>query len=392
MVQKARLLGTISELNKHLILDALRSNGAMSRADLSRNLNISFPAVSSNAKGLLVADYIKEVGIGEKSVGRKPTLLAFNAERGYIIGVDVGRFRIRAMLADLLGNEIASAGTDNPTNSSGDGKESIALICKQLHLLLERSGKSADDILCIVIGIPGILRDGEIYLAPFAEKYSVKDLRVTLSQSFKAEVLIHNSVNLGVIGEQWKGIGADFQNIAYISYGVGLGSAHIVDGKLFTGPNSAVGEMGFMVTERAAIRDRFDEVGALEEAISKSKIDKYLSGGDFDAEVKRLIQNYQDGELYAKAVIDEIALNFGIALVNMCALLNPEVIIISGGLGINLGRLLISQWKKFLASHVPFVPEVVLSQLQHTETMLGAVMTGINHIHGMDLTINEAKL
>ena len=370
----------ISEFNKHLILDALRFNGTMSRADISRYLGISFPAVSSNTKGLLEADYIKEVGVGDNAIGRKSTLLAFNADRGYIIGVDVGRFRIRMMLADLLGNEIARTEAENPVKHTGVGDESIRIIYEQLQVLLEKSGKHADTVLCIVFGIPGILKDGEISLAPFMEKFAEGDLRNTLKQTFEADVLIYNSGNLGIIGEQWRGMGANYQNIAYISYGVGLGSAHIVDGKLFTGPNGAVGEMGFMVTDRTTIRDQFNEIGTLEEALSRSKIDKYLQGGNFDEKIKKLIKNYQDGELYAKAIVDEIALNFGISLVNICALLNPEVVIISGGLGINLGKLFIQQWRDFLKSHVPFVPEVRLSELNHTETMLGAVMTGINHI------------
>jgi len=371
----------IAETNQHLILNTLRLHGAMSRADLSRNLNISFPAVSSNAKRLLETNYIKEVGVRDNAVGRKPALLAFNANRGYIIGADIGRFRIGMMLTDLLGNEIARTETRNSAKRSSDGSKSVSIIYEQFLILIQKSRKRADDILCVVVGTPGILNKGEIIMAPFTEKYVEKDLRATTKQLFKADILIYNSVNLGVLGEQWKGAGVNFQNIAYISYGIGLGSAHIVDGKLFTGPNGSVGEMGFMVTDRSAVRNRFDEVGALEEALTRHKIDNYFQGGNFDEEIKSLIKNYQDGELYAKAVVDEIALNFGIALVNMCALFNPEAVIISGGLGINLGKLLIARWKAFLVSHVPFAPKLLLSELHHTETMLGAIVTGINHIH-----------
>ena len=389
-MQKAGSPEMISELNKHLILDALRYHGTMSRADLSRHLSISFPTVSTNAKGLLDAEYIKEVGFGENSVGRKSALLAFNAERGYVIGVDVGRFKIRMMIANLSGDEIARVEAQNSASRSGCGSETVELVHEQLLVLLEKANKCASDVLCIVIGIPGILRDGKMYLAPFTEQFTEEDLRKTIKQSFDADCIIRNCVNLGVIGEQWKGMGRGIENIAYISYGVGLGSAHIVDGKLFIGPNSAVGEMGFMVTDRTTIRDQFNEVGSLEEVLSRSKIDKFLQGGNFDDKIRKLIKNYQDGELYSKTIVDEIALNFGIALVNICALFNPEVVIISGGLGVSLGNLFLSQWKNFLKSHVPFVPEMQLSDLNHTETMLGAVMTGVSHVHSV-LQINETK-
>ncbi|MCL2828693.1 MAG: ROK family protein [Oscillospiraceae bacterium] len=381
-MQKIRSTETIAEYNKRLILDALRFHGSMSRADLSRYLNMSFPAISSNTKGLLESNYIMEVGTGDNSIGRKSTMLAFNAERGYIIGIDLGRFRIRMMLADLLGNEVASTEIINSANSSGDGKQSIQLVHDQVNDILKKTKKTKDDILCIVIGIPGIIKDGQSYLAPFTEKYLEKDMIDTLQDAFEADVLLENCVNLGVIGEQWKGAGVNYKDIMYIAYGVGLGSALIVDGKLYKGANGAVGEIGFMITDPTNIDKKYDEVGSLEEALSRSKINKYLDSGNFDEEVIKLIERYKNGgNTYAKLIIDEIALHFGMALVNISALLNPEAIIIAGGLGANLGKLFIDQWKETLNNQVPFAPELLLSQLNHRETMLGAVMTGIIHIH-----------
>ncbi|MCL2828656.1 MAG: ROK family protein [Oscillospiraceae bacterium] len=331
-------------------------------------------------------NYIMEVGIGENAIGRKPSLLAFNAERGYIIGVDMGRFRIRMMLADLLGNEIARTEIMNSANFEGDGKQSIQLVRDQVTHILKKSGKTKDDILCIVIGIPGVMKDGVSYIAPFSEQYLERDMVETLQDAFEVDVLLENCVNLGALGEQWKGAGIDYNNITYIAYGVGLGAAHIFDGKLFTGANGAAGEIGFMITDPINIDNVYRDVGSLEETLSRSKIKKYLNAGNFDEEIKKLIQRYKDdGDMYAKLIIDEVVLNFGMALINMSAILNPEVIIIAGGLGTNLGRLFIDRWKEMLSSHVPFVPEVLLSELNHTETMLGAVMTGIIHVHAYEI-------
>ena len=378
--------GAIAEHNKKLILDALRFSGSMSRADLSRHLDLSFPAISSNAKGLLEANYILEVGVGDNTIGRKSTLLAFNAERGFIIGVDLGRFRIRMMLADLLGNEIISTEIINSAGYPGDGKESITLIHDQVEDILKKSGKSKDDILCIVIGIPGIIKDGMSYLAPFTEKYQEQDMIGTLQDSFEADVILENCVNLGVIGEQWKGAGVNCKDITYIAYGVGMGAAHIVDGKLYTGAKGAAGEVGFMVTDPVNISNTYDEVGSLEQSLSISKIEQYLKSGNFNEEIIKLIQNYKDGgDMYARLMIDEIALNFGIMLVNIAAILNPEMIIIAGGLGYNLGKLFLEKWNQTLDNQVPFAPRLVLSELNHTETMLGAVMTGIIYVHDFNL-------
>jgi len=248
--------------------------------------------------------------------------------------------------------------------------------------LLNKAGKDKDDILCIVIGIPGIINEGKSYLAPFTENYYEKDMIETLQDAFEADVILENCVNLGVIGEQWKGAGIDHKDITYIAYGVGLGSAHILNGNLYTGAKGAAGEIGFMVTDPVNISNKYDEVGSLEQTLSISKIEQYLNSGNFDEEIIKLIQSYKAGDdMYARLMIDEIALNFGIMLVNITAILNPEVIIIAGGLGYNLGKLFLENWKQTLNNQVPFSPELVLSELNHTETMLGAVMTGIINVH-----------
>ena len=380
-MQKINSLETLAESNRQLILDTLRANGSMSRADLSRHLHMSFPAVSSNVKGLLETNHIIEVGVGENSIGRKSTMLAFNADRGYVIGIDLGRFKIRIMLADLLGNEIASSESANTANSSADGNQSILLIHQHIQDILAQSGKPKDKLLCIVIGIPGIIKDGENFLAPFTEKYREADMIEALQEAFEADVLLENCVNLGVIGEHWKGAGVSYRDIIYIAYGVGLGSAHILDGKVYKGADCAAGEIGFMITDAKDLHKKYDEVGWLEETLSISRVNTFLTSGNFEMELVKLIEEYLAGESNsAKHILDEVSTNFAMTLINMSAILNPQLIIIAGGLGVNLGKLFIEQWKEILNHHLPFVPELVLSTLNHREAVLGAVMTGIEHI------------
>ncbi len=367
---------TIGELNKKLILNHLRKEGNMSRADLSRKLGMSFPAVSSNVKSLLDAGYIREIGEGNNSLGRKSTMLAFNADRGYIVGVDVGRFRLRVMVADLLGNVIASA--HDVSKPHGLSENIKRLVNEAVH----KSGKNPEQMLCICAGIPGIINQGKSYLAPFMESFSETELCDSLKQDYPAaDVILENCVNLGALGEQWKGSGAGYRNIAYVSYGIGLGTAFIIDGKLYKGSNGAAGEIGFMLLDPINLRQEFDEVGALEDTLSSQKINKCLQNGDFKEELVMLIHKYEEGEMYSKLVLDEIALNLGMALINICAVMNPEAIIMSGGIGANIGKLFQKRWEEMLKSHVPFAPKLIFSRMDNHETMMGAIATGISHVH-----------
>jgi len=377
----AKLNDIVAENNKKLVLNTLRLRGDMSRADLSRLLELSFPAVSANVKLLLDENYIVEIGAGDNARGRKSTLLSFNAKRKFIIGVDLGRFRVRMMLADLLGSEVISAETNNTIDSS-DSKNGIDFLKDFVLDVVKKSGQSISDISCIVIGMPGIVKNGISSIGPYSEGSFTQDLVSILKDTFEADVILENCVNLGAVGEQRKGAGINYKNITYIAYGVGLGSAHIIDGNLFTGSTGSAGEIGFMVTDPAYISNKYVKSGSLEQLLSISKIKHYINDNNFNEEIIKLVNNYKTGDdMYARVMFEEIAMNFATMLVNISCVLDPEIIIISGGLGQNLGILFLEQWEKWVGNHIPFPPELVISKLNHTETMLGAVMRGVEHVN-----------
>lgn len=387
-MQRAATPETIGEANRMLILNYLRKKGKMSRADLSRSLSISFPAISSNVKSLLETNYIREVGAGDNSLGRKSTLLAFNEERGYVIGVDLGRFLTRINMADLSGNSTASL--CEPTEVGQGTNGMIKNLVNMLSKVVEKSGKSKKKVLCICIGIPGVIREDKIILAPFLPDFSPSVLIKSISLEFATDIVIENSVNLGAIGEKWKGSGKKFSNFGFINYGVGVGSALMIDGKLYKGANGAAGEIGFMVSDPAKLRSEFNEVGALENIIARDKIQRSITHQNFKEEVSKLIEKYKNNDVYSKMLLDEIFLTLGIAMINMSAILDLEAIIISGGLGTCLGKLFEERWRELLKNHVPFPPEIVFSKMDNLEGVMGAISVGIERIHMMEnnLVIN----
>lgn len=380
-MQKAATPETVGESNRMLILNYLRKHGKMSRADLSRCLSISFPAVSSNVKSLMEADYIKEVGAGDNSLGRKSTLLAFNESRGYVIGVDLGRFRTRVTLADLSGESLVNICEPTEVNQGSD--KMIEMLLRMLNTVVSQSGKPKDRVLCICVGTPGVVYENKIILAPFLPDFSAAVLEEVISKEFSANIIIENSVNLGAIGEKWRGAGKRFRDFGFINYGVGVGAALMIDGKLYKGANNAAGEVGFIVTDPTRLREQFDEVGVMENTIARDKIQRFISHNNFQEEVDQLIGKYEQDDVYSKMILDEIYLTLGMAMINMSAILNLEAIIISGGLGTSLGKFFEEKWRKLLKCHVPFPPEIVFSNLDNQEGVLGAISVGIEKLHEM---------
>ena len=99
-MQEAFTPVTLGENNRKILLDYVRKNGPVSRADLHRNLNMSAPTVSTNVKKLLDTGFLLEAGEADNTIGRKATLVTFNEKRAYVAGVDIGRSQLRISIAD----------------------------------------------------------------------------------------------------------------------------------------------------------------------------------------------------------------------------------------------------------------------------------------------------
>jgi len=374
---------SLGEMNKNLILELLRKNGPLSRAQISRRLEMSFPSVSANVKNLIGNGLIKEIGEGDNSLGRKATLLQFNAEKGYVLGIDAGRAMIRAMSANLLGEKVAVVKNDSPTSKSG--REIISQICDVIDKVLKQSKISVEDLLCIGIGIPGIRDEskGKNLLAPFVEDWEDIKIKDSIENHYKARVIIENSVNLGAIGEKWKGASRGYSNSVYINYGIGIGSALIINGELYRGTNGAAGEVGYMTLDKYYLRRSYSEQGSLEEIISGPSILKKVKdlNPDDDGTLEEVFQMAKEKGSGVNGIVAEILIYFGMMLVNIVSLFNPEAIILSGGIGRYIFDEYLQELTEILQAHVPYVPKLLCSQLGDNANILGAVGMAIRCVN-----------
>lgn len=371
----------IGQHNKRLILDYIRKHGPVSRADLKRELGMSFPSVSANVKTLLDEGYVQIFGTGDSAIGRKPEMLAFNAKRGYIVGADLGRSEMRVLIADLKGDQVAYVNEAAKKPRTGD------VITGQLQALIRRAveeaGVDKSRVKCISVGVPGIITPGsdEVILAPFVESLSVSEIEHALREDFDVPILLDNGSNYGVIGEKWKGSAQGYQNIVYLSYSYGLGIASVINGQLYRGSKGAAGEIGFMLLDRGQIRDSFDEIGALEYLMSEGTMraleDKAKGWNGVDA----LLEALKEPDDVFKRIIEEIRDYVGMLMVNITAVLNQELIVLSGRLGSELGKYFADHWRSMLEAHVPFPPEVVVSEMKSMESVLGATAVALRYIN-----------
>ena len=379
MADKIITPGLAGEINKMQILDCVRRHGPISRADIRRAIGMSFPSVSASVKQLLDTGYLVELGAGDNLIGRKSTLVAFNERRGFVIGVDIGRSQIRAMVSDLGGNNLALlTGKDKtPVRSDLIAGE----LRKLVDLAVEKAGISCKQVLCVSIGIPGIIDKSAapFMIAHFLESLREQDLIDALRPDYDVPVMIENSVQYGAIGEKWKGAAKNCKNMFYLNYGVGLGAAVIINGELYRGCNGAAGEVGFMILEQTRIRRSYSEQGSLESIISGFRISEILHQNGVNCESGLITA---DADSFSDQVFGQAADLIGMMLINASSVLNPELVVVSGGFGRFLGERYLPRWIDMLRNHFPFPPRIVCSALLDQANVYGAVAAALRLING----------
>lgn len=372
----------LAEMNKKLILDYLRKCGPQSRAELSRNLGLSFPSISANVESLLESNLITVVegNVSEEvGAGRKPILFRYNSEWGYVVSIDLGRSCVRMMACNVGGGELAKISFHLDQFREDQILEEID---RHFLQLLEQTGVPLEKVFCVSIAMPGILdeRTGRLEAAPFlSERLRSNRVDTFLSQKYGLRTFIGNAVNFAAIAEKWQGVGVEYSDIVYVDCAVGIGSALILDGKLITGFNGAAGEIGYMIPGIAFCRKTYDEEGVLE---------KLLAGCEVERRLAMLSQgsNGQDPfagseQMQRKLYLEDIRNYLAMTLVNLVAVINPEIVIVGGGLGRFLMKTEKAFFEEFLRAHVPYVPKLENSTLDENAALLGAAAYALRLVH-----------
>ena len=379
----------IGKINRKLIVDYVRKYGPASRADIQRTLNMSFPTVSANVKRLLETKQLLEAGDGDNAIGRKSTLLMFNALRAYVIGVDFGRSQIRVMLADLEGVKIDYLKED----CGAGGQQTTDQLCRMIDEITSRSGIDRSLVRCIGIGVPGVwdARMRRLFITPFMDGIDLDRAITELSSRYNARIFVENSVNYGAVGERWCGVAQGYDDIVYINFGVGIGSALILNGQLYHGANGASGEIGFMVPETRYFREQFHEIGVLESLVAGSKIRQQLEDRGLDPDIGTILRENGEKGAEQSELLRRVTDYIGMALINITATVNEELIVIGGGLGALLSDTCIPVWKSMLEAHVPFVPKIVTTALRERANVYGAVAAAIRYVNDNDPEFSDSE-
>ncbi|WP_349729746.1 ROK family transcriptional regulator [Peribacillus frigoritolerans] len=377
-------------VNKKRIIQCIQECSPISRAEIAVKLQLSKPTVSLAVDELIQEKWVFEKGIGESSSqgGRRPIQLFFNEKAAYIIGVDIGGTKVKIILSDLSGNILADTSFSTNTYLQSGLLKQMAI---ETERLIAKNQITKSRVLGMGVGIPGITQtaSGLVIEAPSLGWVQYPFI-AEAKRYFDFPIFLDNDVNAAALGEQWLGNAQNKRNLLFIAVGTGIGSGIILNNQLYRGASSAAGEMGYMVTDKEDMKREFKPVfhryGYLESVAGGKSIGSHytrevlkdpqhslferaksseLSGEDAFLSAKK-------GDATAIAVINEAIEHLACGIVNAASLLNPEVIILGGGV-LNSSEYILPRIREIVDRYLPSLVEMKTSQLGENAGVLGAV-------------------
>ena len=316
----------------------------------------------------------------------------------YRIGVDLGGTNVKIGVVDDLGNIIHQDST--PTLADQGFETSFNNIINLIARTMELSPVSKDDISGIGFGCPGLINSvtGVVRELPNLPGWENIHLGEMISNKFQRKTKVDNDVRSATLGEYKFGAGRGYSNIVCITIGTGIGSGLIIDGRLIKGSTLSAGEIGHMtLQEHGGPICGCGNTGCLEALGSASSIvrraEEVLSGGR-PSRIRELkgsgsltpaivAEAARKGDAPAQRILYETGRWIGIGLANVINLLNPEIIIIGGGVA-NAGNYLLDPIRETIKKRALRSPgeavRVEPAQLGESAGIIGSSLLVSEHI------------
>jgi predicted NBD/HSP70 family sugar kinase len=379
------------------ILEILRKRGPISRPEISKEMGINVVTVSNYLDDFIKHNIVYEKELDISEGGRRPVLLDLNPQAGLVIGAGLNLLNTVGLLVDLKGNIITKTQSARPRASVKDIAECLLEIIREV---LKRSKDHFSQIKGIGVGLAGLVnkKDGSIHWPQKMDHYytyaSVDlPLKEIIEKEFNLPVLIENDATSACFGEYWFGLEHGYKNIIYMFSGVGCGI--MLDGEIYNGAQGYAGEVSIYnykeedlfncsLAHNCFLKRWEADLGITSEVKGMLAKDKelaarffYLVGiNDIDGvDLKSVFVAARAKNVIALSSLDNAAKRLGIKVAFLVNLLNPEVVIIGGGLEeagedfLNRVRETVKEWS---FRETTGELKIVYSQLRENAVSLGA--------------------
>ncbi|MFC1496376.1 ROK family protein [Candidatus Margulisiibacteriota bacterium] len=286
----------------------------------------------------------------------------------FIIGVDLGGTKIAAALATLKGK--IKKEMEFPTDA---GKGPQAVIKNVARAISEVAGPNLKQVKAIGIGAPGaVLYDkGIVTYPPNLPGWKEINLKKILEKEFEIPVEVDNDANCAALAEGQFGAGVDAKNFVYVTISTGIGGGIIINKKLYRGAVGAAGELGHICIEKKGKKCSCGKLGHLEGLAAGGAIHRH-----YGVSPKEINAAAKNKKRWAFKIINEVADTIGLGFASVINILNPEMIIVGGGLS-NMGETLLQPIRFAIRKYALPLPyqtvKIVRAKLGTKSGLYGAI-------------------
>lgn len=258
--------------------------------------------------------------------------------RDQVFAVDLGGTYLRIALVDGSGRIHDQLKQRTPRGSSPD------VIVDALAAAADKWSSNGHHIAAVSIMVPGTVdtSNAVVVQAPNLPSLTNFPLQAVLEERFGWPVLLENDANAAAVGEMWLGAARGCRDVVSVTLGTGVGGGVILDGELWRGAHGSAGEIGHTTVDPfSGLKCKCGNVGCLELFASATAIvrmtreslpcfpQSVLKSEELDAE--KVYHAGRDGDELALSVFKKFGVYLGIGLANLINIIDPEIIVIAGG-------------------------------------------------------------
>ena len=276
-------------------------------------------------------------------------------------GVDLGGRRIIKKVFDPQGKMLCK--WEIPTVTENRGEKILPDIAGAILGYLEKEKIAKDDVIGIGIGVPGPVNTQGVVNGCNNLGWGVVEVEKVLSDLTGFPVKAGNDASVAALGESWVG-GKECENMVFVTLGTGVGGGIVVEGKLLFGAHGAGGEIGHMVMNPLeTIPCSCGNYGCLEqygsatgivrmakEALAKTDAPSSLRNAE-KLTCKDVFDAAKAEDALAQAVLEQVYAYLGAAIANICNTVDPDAVVIGGGVS-KAGQLLLDGIERHFKRHV----------------------------------------
>ena len=270
----------------------------------------------------------------------------------YAFGVDIGGTTCKIGFFDTAG--VLLDKWEIPTNTANAGASILSDVARSIEDKLVAVSIAKDDVLGIGVGVPGPVTNYSVVHGCENLGWETVEVARELGQLTGLLVKVENDANMAVLGEMWKGGAAGSGDVMLVTLGTGVGAGIVSGGQIVTGYDGAAGEIGHATVDyHEKEQCSCGKYGCLEQYASATGIVRMAKRRGLQGTAKDIFDAAKAKDAEALAVVDEVCKILGIALANAATVINPEVIVLGGGVS-KAGDILIEYVQKYFEEYVFF--------------------------------------